>query len=382
MKKSHLLCASGALALMLAGCDGSGDGFPPGAPAGPGPTLLTGMPVVVAATRLSRPRDLDFNPRRPGELWVVNGGDHSVTLIHQATAADVGTVQVESRRDRAYSHFMPSPSSIAFGADATNDLAPNAALAPGTFATCQESRNGQPNGLGQVVFNDFMGPVLWSSDLAIFARSDRQLGSHLDMLHQSPLCMGITWEGQGNVYWTVNGLSRSLARYDFALDHGIGNDNHDDGYIWRFLVGELGYVEGVPSHLFYDREEGALYVADTGKSRILRLHPGTSMKTGPIVPAQDEREGWEMAGADVQEVVTAASGLLQRPSGLEISGGHLYVSDNATSTITKLRKDGTPVAITKVEVPTGSLAGLAFGPDGRLYFVDMLGNRVLRLEPF
>ena len=28
----------------------------------------------------------------------------------------------------------------------------------------------------------------------------------------------------------------------------------------------------------------------------------------------------------------------------------------------------------------GSLAGLTLGPDGRLYFVDMLGARILRVD--
>jgi hypothetical protein len=31
---------------------------------------------------LHTPRDLAFNPRTPDQLWVVNGGDNSMTIIH------------------------------------------------------------------------------------------------------------------------------------------------------------------------------------------------------------------------------------------------------------------------------------------------------------
>ena len=366
-----------SLIVLAVGCDGGGE--PAGGPGAPvTPVLVT--PTVVAETR-PRPRDLDFNPRRSGELWVVNAGDHSVTIVHGATGPT--PTKVENRRDRGYSHFMPSPSSIAFGADPTNDAAPNAALASGTFATCPEDRNPTLDRMNRTVFSDFMGPVLWSSDLDVFATRPGTLGSHLDMLHQSPLCMGIAWEGKANIYWTYNGLSRSVARYDFALDHGVGNDDHSDGYVWRFLNGQLGYVAGVPSHIFYDTGEAVLYVADTGNSRILRLDPQGSQQMGPLVPAMDERAGFEMTGEQLREVVTKSSGHLQQPSGLEIFQDHLYVSDTATSVISKLRRDGTLVAQVKTELPAGSLSGMSFGPDGRLYFVDMVGNKVLRLEaPF
>ena len=70
-----------------------------------------------------------------------------------------------------------------------------------------------------------------------------------------------------------------------------------------------------------------------------------------------------------------------RPSGLEIQDGHLYVSDNGTGIIHKIKLDGARVAA--VQTDAQGLAGMAFGPDKKLYFVDQGGNRVLRLEsPF
>ncbi len=31
-------------------------------------------------------------------------------------------------------------------------------------------------------------------------------------------------------------------------------------------------------------------------------------------------------------------------------------------------------------LPKGALMGMAFGPEGKLYFVDAIGNRVLRID--
>ncbi len=338
-----------------------------GAPAPPVQSTAV-MTLLAAAPQVSGPRDLAFNPRRAGELWVVNADTNSVTLVFGATAAGF---RVEQRRDRNHAHFMPAPTSLAFGADATNDAAINAALAPGTFATCQESRNGG---------NDFMGPVLWSSDLSVFAVRNGTLGSHLDMLHQSPQCMGIAWAGVGNVYWTFNGLNGSISKYDFQLDHGVGNDDHTDGLIWRYVLGQVKAVPRVASHLAYRAEDQMLYIADSGNARVVKLATASGTPSGAIVPRQDEAQSWDMAGATLTEVVTAASGTLMVPSGLEIHEGHLYVSDNATGIIHKLRLDGSKVASVQTDAQPGGLAGMAFGPDGRLYFTDQLGHRVLRLE--
>ena len=354
----------------LAACGGGdGDGKPAAAAPAPPPPVVT-----VLASDLVRPRDLAFNSRIPDELWIVNGNG-SVAIVHGAT--NPKTAKTESRRDRNYLHFMPDPSSLAFGGDATNLDALDPALAPGTFATCQESRNGGDN---LHAGNDFMGPVLWSSDLSIFALKNGMLGSHLDMLHQSPLCMGIAWEGSGNVYWTFNGLARSIDRYDFQKDHGIGNDNHDDGLIHRFSAGQLGYVEGVPSHLAFRREESAVYLADTGKGRVLKLTYEKARKLMPMPAKQDEAESWIMADETLIEIVPAAAGILTRPSGLEIHGDQLFVSDNANGDIVRLSLSGTLIARYPTGVAAGGLAGLAFGPDDKLYFVDMVGNQVQRFD--
>ena len=107
--------------------------------------------VIVHARRshgLSHPRDLEFDPLAPANLWVVDRDwDGNVILF------DAGTQEqrIERLRDMAASHFMEEVSSIAFADQ-------------GNFGTCQESRNDYD---GFAFPNDFMGPVLWSSDLMI-----------------------------------------------------------------------------------------------------------------------------------------------------------------------------------------------------------------------
>ena len=37
--------------------------------------------------------------------------------------------------------------------------------------------------------------------------------------------------------------------------------------------------------------------------------------------------------------------------------------------------------VLKLGLPAGSLAGFTFGPDGKIYLVDLVSSRVYRLDP-
>jgi hypothetical protein len=88
----------------------------------------------------------------------------------------------------------------------------------------------------------------------------------------------------------------------------------------------------------------------------------------------------DMAGGEVKDFVPASYGL-KLPSGVELHQQRLYVSDNETGIIYRFALDGTPLGkLTIRGLGARSLAGIAFGPDGKLYFVDMGGSRVLRSE--
>lgn len=325
-----------------------------------------GVTVVAEHPYLRTPRDLAFNPLAEGELWVVNGRDHSVAILHHATT-DAPTI--EYRRDGKAAHFMHRPSAIAFGSPSTT------IGIDGTFATAQESMDDAVPFLRR----EFMGPTLFSSSLDVFARpvAPTLLGSHLDMLHESPLAMGIAWE-RDHVYWVFGGYLGTISRYDFVEDHGVGHDDHANGVIRHHGRGVVRRVPGVPSHLAFDPATSLLYVADTGNARVLALDTRTG-RPGAAGP------GWE-AGVDTRwvdgsvfaELVPA--GTLALPSGLALADGRLYVGDHATGLVHVFGTDATPLGTVDSGAGEHALMGLTFGPDGRLYGVDARRGRILRLD--
>lgn len=317
--------------------------------------------IVDADDGLREPRDLDFNPEVPGELWIVNRGDDSTVTVSDGVAI--------KRIDPYAMHFMEEVSSISF---AKNDR----------FATCQESRNTYND---QGAPNDFMGPALWSSDPDVFAKSNPtavqangfDLGSHLDMLHESPLCMGIAWEKE-NLYFTFDGMDGTISRYDFAQDHGPGFDDHTDGVIERFVDVDVLRVADVPSHMVFARDSGELFVADTGNARIGVLDPSTASLRSTLQGF--ETPVMQMEGASWATLVDAEEGELEAPSGIALADDVLYVTDNATSRITAFGLDGERLDWLDLDAPAGSLMGLRMSAEGSLFVVDNLGERVLQIS--
>ena len=325
--------------------------------------------VVSSVDGLDVPRDLAFDPENPSRLWIVNMADDSVTIVHDALDE---TRTTEHLIDPYAFHFMEEVSSIAFGA-------------PDTFATCQESRNTYND---QGAPNDFMGPTLWSADLDVFATSNDEavdalsdmhgfhvdLGSHLDMLHESPLCTGITWESN-NIYWVFDGLNESLTMNDFQTDHGVGWDDHHDGRILRYAEGEISYVEDVSSHLVFDAATSLLYVADSGNGRIAVLDTTSGTQGVDLPSAEGHPLHARMNDADISTLI----GGLTLPSGLEIYQDHIYVSDHQTGVISVYTLDGVPIL--EVETNRPGIMGMAFDSQGSLWVVDSAEDEVVRIRP-
>jgi hypothetical protein len=328
------------------------------APAGVVPELGTTFTVIAtAADGLDIPRDLEFAPEHPDQLWTANTGFHGVVII-----TDPGTTQqqAEARADPYGQHFMMKVSSIAFGAN-------------NTFASCQESRD-EWNGAAQPP-DDFMGPTLWDADLDVFAIYEGGEGSHLDMLHQSPLCMGIASES-GNAYWAFDGLNAHLVRYDFKSDHGPGGSDHSDGSIRRYLNAVVSRREDVPSHMILDSASRRLYVADTGNSRVMALDVDSGQSNGQLSGNWDgvgDYSGWD--GATWEPVL----GGLSAPSGIALAGDRVFVGDFGTGEIIAFDAGGDELG----RISTGAigLTGMTIGPDDRLWFVDSIANEVVRVDP-
>lgn len=324
---------------------------------------------------------LDFNPEAPGELWAtlrqpppeglctMSSSQESraacaalpgeVAIISRATS---DSPQARTERDGNAWHFMRRPTSIAFGER-------------GTFATCGEARTG--NYQDERV--DFHGPVLWSSDPTIFGAVPKpgQNGTHLDMLHSTPFCMGIAHE-VGNVYWAFNGQVGALDRYDFKAPHVVGGDHHADGELLRYAEGELRRVPEVPSHLVFDQDKSWLYVADTGNARVLRL----DIRTGSPGADVAEYDGMQLHRRmqDAELVSWVFAGELELPSGIALFEGILLVSDTARGTIHAFNEEGRSLRSLDTGLGSGRVSGIAVGPDRKLYLSDLGSGQIYRVD--
>ena len=329
--------------------------------------------VATGQDGLKVPLDLEFNPEVPGELWIVNQKDDSVTILFDAgTDAQTSTHII----DPYAVHFMDAVSAIAFGA-------------PGTFGTTQESDN--PYGTKNEG-DYFMGPTLWSSDLEIFGHSNPEaveyltelfgfyadLGSHLDMLHESPYAMGMAWS-HDNVYWVYDGWNRSIYRYDFQEDHGVGYDDHSDGIMYRWVEGQVGYVEGTPSHLEYEQATGYLYIADTENNviRVLDTNTGSEGSNLPKAEPGTTHKTWE--GADMWTLIDGAEHGMGAPSGLALTDEHLFVTDAPTGNLMAFDLEGD--LVDWVNPNMARIAGIEAVSDEELWLVDADRNQVVRLTP-
>lgn len=322
---------------------------------------------------------LAFDPARRGELWVTlrqfpdsrpctsepseqtgcSTRVGEVALVKQAT--DQPAMQI--KRDGNGWHFLRRPTSIAFGDN-------------GHLATCGEART--DNYEDEPI--DYSGPVLWSSDPTIFGvkPAPGQNGTHIDMLHETPYCMGVAHETD-NVYFALNGQLGAIDRYDFKQPHVVGGEDHSDGELLRFISGELLRVPEIPSHLMLEPNERQLYIADTGHGRVVRLNidsgtAGADVEAYDPIPVHRAIEG-----ATLQEIVEP--GVLRAPSGLLLSSEFLLVTDNATGKIHWFDHEGVELGSLDTGLRAGALAGISLGPDGKLYLSDLLTGGAYRVEP-
>lgn len=321
---------------------------------------------------LSVPRDLGFHPTVANQLWVINRGDESIVIY--SNMGKEGQTSSTKKRASVFeggNHFLAQPAGIAFGAN-------------GNFGTIHETNleTQGPVSQGGTPF-DFMGPTMWSSDLNIFNGGH---SGHLDMMHNTPLGMGIAWE-KDNVYWVFDGHHSSITRYDFVEDHGPGGTIHDDGIVSRYVQGNVKRVANVVSHMEIDHATQLLYIADTGNNRvaILEIDSGTR---GAAMPPLENYDCSQFIcpdyhfvdGVAFSSLINGPTHNMSQPSGLALHGDHLFVSDHATGRIYGFTKQGELLDW----LDTGranALGGIEFDTDGSLYVVDSVANEILRIQP-
>ncbi len=239
------------------------------------------MTVIGSSSNLvNQPRDLDFKPNS-NELWVCNYGTSAGGSMVVFFDAGQGNQTSQYRKDSHSGHFMIYPSAIAFG-----DI--------GQWAGVNEIQNTNPSSA------TFMGPGLWLSDTSIFARVFQNnwvggypLGSHIDMLHQSPFAMGIAHDS-AMAYWVMDGYNGNICKYDFVQDHGPGYDDHSAGKIWRYIDVAVTREPQVPSHMVLDKASGWLYFIDGGTKKIKRMDTNSGSVTGTLTTPSTAQE--QLAG--------------------------------------------------------------------------------------
>ncbi len=304
---------------------------------------------------LDDPRDLGFDAS--GNLWVANRKDDRTFVVF-----DPGTdAQDHDRLKDGYAmHFMEETAALAFDDDVQ-------------MGSCGESNNTYNDDYRG---NGYMGPVLWSTDLNIFGvENPIGLGSHLDMTHETPFCVGIAWEDE-NVYWVFDGDAGQIVRNDFQQDHGIGMDEHYDSVVYRFSEPELTRVEEAPGHMVLDREARMLYVADTGGGRVLwfDIDSGHSLKSMRANDPGVVHEEWSDGKWDV--VFDGAT----NPGALAMWQDHLIVGDWATGILYEITLEGEVVRQLDTGFGANRLYGVEIGPDGKLWVIDQ-ATGVFRIDP-
>ena len=326
-----------------------------------------------ASNNLSVPQDLDFSPipSRKNELWVINKGDANlggnIVIFYDAGTP---TQHSEYRHDSHSAHFMLYPSAIAMGSKDS-----------GYFGTAGEGLNSNGN-----TTSTFMGPVLWNSDTSFFARinqnnwvSGQPLGSHLDMLHQSPYSMGIAFDS-ANSYWVFDGFHNCLFHYNFETSHGYGNDDHSNGEILKYKEVKLKRIASLPSHMIVDKSSGWLYIVDNGNKRIVRVATKSGTLGVPITaPNETLQEYAEMTGVTWQTVDSGFANL----SGIDYFDGRLIVGNYGTGDIrvyntTTIQK---PTYLGTIQTGDAGMMGLKIGPDSNIWYVNRTKNQVVKLTP-
>ncbi|MEP7265130.1 MAG: hypothetical protein ABI772_11560, partial [Bacteroidota bacterium] len=327
---------------------------------------LINAPTIVqiadASNQLYRPSDLDFYTILDrNELWVANMSDIT-TYGSTVTIYNAGTPNQTSlwRQDSNADHFMLMTSALAFS-DNTN------------FATSAAVLDAH---LGS---GHFAGPALWSSDSLIYCQpSPGPLGSHIDMLHQSPWAMGIAAETE-NRFWVNDGYDQCLVWYDFVQDHGPGFDDHADGLVRRYTDITLNRInDTIPNHLVLD-VNGMLYAVDNGNARVIKMDTHTGSVTGSFLPyAEYITEHSVVTGTTWNNYIS--TGLVQ-PSGIDVIGNRLIVSDFSNGDIIIYdNSSATGTELGRIHTGSSGVAGVKIGPDGKIWFVNQLQSKVFRID--
>lgn len=319
--------------------------------------------IVNSTNQVQYPTDIDFNPQVPGQLWVLNHGIESggttITIDNPGTPAQTN----DFRKDGNAWHFMIFADALAFGDT--------------TWATAHNYFNANRSDFG-----GWCGPSLWPSDMSIYAivgnpPAPGVNGSHYDMIHQSPYSSGIAHE-EDNKYWVNNGENGAISQVEFAAGHPPGGHDHSDGQVYRHVDVPYEMNPNAPAHM--EIMGDWLYYINPGTNSVNRLDITTGTVGKNLAFNSNGGEQLvtfvEVNGTTWETVVSTG---LTSPSGLDINENHMIVSDNATGEII-IYDAKTFEELKRLNTGAMSIMGVKFDAAGDIYYVDNLGNEVVKLE--
>jgi len=357
---------------------------------------------------LSKPRDVAFHPTpglhlstysegRPfpegnlgaGEAWVLNGGNHSVSIVSAVNSQQQTTI---SRRDRGYYHYMIEATAFSFNSVGDSGRNPDRDSF-NYWAICNDNLNTYLNTKEP---NYFMGPTLYDSRPGN-RNTVNHLGvecseyeschfMHADMLHESPACIGLAHDPEtetayGNVYWafdaTGNGVNGQLVRFDFQQPHGPGSMDHSIAAVRRYPEVELTRGEGVGGHagMVVHSTRREVFIANPGEGNVIVVGADTghyariAREEYPIY--SNRLPSFDYSIWECVEKRVFVSGL-DTPSGLALSNDEerLYVAERGTGKIL-VYEVSSATLLNVIETQYATIGGLAISPkSGAVFFVD------------
>ena len=424
------------------------------------PELGQSYSIQTVVSGLNSPRDVDFHPTPglhlgnysegrtfpvPGvlgnthygeeEAWIVNGGNHSVSIVTginymrptmdgTGDASSDSTLTTLSRRDRGYYHYMINGTALSFnkvrdsGRSVDRDSYNYWAICNDNLNTYLDTK--QPN--------YFMGPTLYDSNPTTKDGTGynlvNRLGKeckkeeapcyflHADMLHESPACIGIVHDPEtvtayGNVYWAFDAgtgtdstdggstFPGQLVRFDFQQPHGPGSMDHSVAAVRRYTEIQLRRgPAGVHAGMVVHPTRRELFIAVPGGNKVLTVNAdsGTFARSAreeyPIFSNRlpsFEYSIWECVDQhDFALGISTPTGLALSPSppGSEHDGPErLYVAERNTGKI-RVYEISTGSLLHTIQTDFETIGGLAFSPKSKmLHFVDDKTNTLNRIQP-
>mmetsp|Transcript_10373 Transcript_10373/g.11488 ORF Transcript_10373/g.11488 Transcript_10373/m.11488 type:complete len:1125 (-) Transcript_10373:173-3547(-) len=360
------------------------------------------------------PRDVKFHPT-PGyhlgsetdgrkfvvpeggdEAWIVNGNNHSISIINAVGNSDYQSSI--NRQDRGYYHYLINGTAISFNSVQDSGRTVDRDTY-NYWSICNDNNN---NYLSTKEANYFMGPTLYDSsplnknlvnklgEECNPVRGEECFFLHSDMLHESPSCRGIVHDPEletsyGTVYWVFDSTGNrnvgQLVRYDFQQPHGPGSMDHSIASVRRFIEVELETSDealeqaGVHAGMVVHPTTRELYIAVPGKNQILKVDADsgqfarTAREEYPIYSNRlpsFEYSIWEC----VDQSIFAAN--INQPSGMTFSLDYerLFVAERGTGSILVYEVE-TGEWLATIRTQFRTMGGLAISPNGgELYFVD------------